>query len=169
MDEISDANVSLVVNLFYDASPNRVRFGGLQSQLQPRARHPALVPSDRPGVEPQWKSVDLDTYRKITGKTAPLNFGTVELLAQGAFVHCMFPKTGRSFSFQCFCRPSVLQACTGSCLTSALELECGEVSAAGAEGSSNQTPPDCLRGGLREGIWGGALRPQGRSGPWLPH
>eukprot|EP00959_Pyramimonas_sp_CCMP1952_P149803 3134283-Pyramimonas_sp.AAC.1 len=62
LDELAAAKASICVNVFYDASPNRVAFGALQAAIQPHARYP--VRATGADGAPRWQSVDLAEYRR---------------------------------------------------------------------------------------------------------
>ena len=112
----SDPNAVMVLTRFYDATPMRVRFGRLQTELQPHARYPFWSE-----VLGKWLSVRLESYMIMTGRKKSMQrFGVVELFAQGATIH-QTDEQGVLKGLQVLCPPSVLEQTNSSCIFSATE------------------------------------------------
>ena len=122
-----EGNAILVVQRQYDATPCRVRFGQLQSQLEPHARYPSWDETTQ-----RWSMLELDAYREATNRTHAMRFGTVEVLGQGLSVH-KFSKSslssaGRIEGFRIIAPARILQRANSSCIYSATEELCPQLS-----------------------------------------
>ena len=115
MDELCNAGC-IVLDRGYDATPMLVRFGSLQSLLEPVARYLIKVPAARGGE--RWAAVPFETFRERC-PGAQTSSGVVEIMAQRLDLRWM---RGDSMEHRCFhVPPMVLQQANSSCTFGALQ------------------------------------------------
>lgn len=139
------AGGSLHINRFYDATPFRVHFGGLQEDLMQHARY--LVPDNdsRSG----FRAVAWDEFCKAYPRSKPFR-GVVEVMAQNGSVHTSSP-SGISDSRRVFMHPQILCHADASTTHSAVEAAIPELSLEGINAVAarlrvvtlSETPDNC--------------------------
>ena len=112
---------SLCIQRQYDATPWRLRFGGLQSKLYPHARYIM-----RDSTQSRWILVDSVEFAKRTkGKIG--RFGVMEVLAQGLRVQGVGRGDEILHGARLMLPPTILQRGNSSTIHSAVERACPEL------------------------------------------
>ena len=99
VDALAKGRKNPVFARFYDCTPNRLRFGRLQEEIQPHARYAHFT-------DGKYELLGMADFIKKNPKAGALRYGTVQLLAQSLTCHSACEK-GELDAFKVFSGPKV--------------------------------------------------------------
>jgi hypothetical protein len=104
-----------IIRKAYDATPSRIGFGKLQSEIMPHARYAVRAADGR------WTSIPYDKYIEQHGRRGLLRYGIIDILAIHVRMAYMHPEQRTFKGVKVFCKPVALARGNASCIYRATE------------------------------------------------